>query len=176
LQAVYNSSIYPFPSIHIQVIKQLTIVSSYTQLFSVLFSFYLSSVIGQNGNMAPSSWPKLGSLAIILLLSSLTSAAPAATKVRRSEPTHYMAFGDSFAAGVGAGSELGVLYSDACHRYDKSYPYQLFAQLYGGVMDINNQKACTGATAEQIAQQADDLDSTVDLVSKSEVGFLTDIS
>jgi hypothetical protein len=76
-----------------------------------------------------------------------------------------MAFGDSFAAGIGAGSEYGFSHVDECHRYDRGYPSQLHARLYAHAISDENLRACTGAKAADVKLQAAFLDKTVDLVS-----------
>ncbi|KAK3380811.1 SGNH hydrolase-type esterase domain-containing protein [Podospora didyma] len=82
-------------------------------------------------------------------------------------PQKYMAFGDSFAAGIGAGSELGFVHFDNCHRYNGGYPFRLNELIYGHSMPEDNLKACTGATAEEVKAQAQFLDESVDLATIS---------
>jgi len=81
------------------------------------------------------------------------------------KPEKYMAFGDSFAAGIGAGSEFGFSHLDSCHRYDGGYPSQIHAEFFGTSISDANLRACTGAKAAEIQAQAEFLDDTVDLVS-----------
>jgi len=81
------------------------------------------------------------------------------------KPEKYMAFGDSFAAGIGAGSEFGFSHLDSCHRYDGGYPSQVHAEFFGTSISDANLRACTGAKAAEVQAQAEFLDETVDLVS-----------
>ncbi|KAF7551375.1 hypothetical protein G7Z17_g5044 [Cylindrodendrum hubeiense] len=123
----------------------------------------------------------LGPLGLLFLSASFVSAVPtphdSPSVVARAVPmpTKYVAFGDSFAAGIGAGHEFGSVHVDGCHRYDKGYPSQLQAQIDGHPIADENFKACTGAKAAQIKEQAIYLDSSVDLATISiggnNVGF-----
>ncbi|KPM35026.1 hypothetical protein AK830_g11540 [Neonectria ditissima] len=85
-------------------------------------------------------------------------------------PTKYFAFGDSFAAGIGAGSEFGTTHLDECHRYDRGYPSMLQAFINGHSIQDENLHACTGARAEQVKDQSTFLDETVDLATISAGG------
>lgn len=113
----------------------------------------------------------LNTLGLLLLSASTITAAPtpqenpSGTVQSVPNPTHYVAFGDSFAAGIGAGSEFGTVHLDGCHRYDRGYPSALQAFIDGHSIKDENLKACTGAKADQVQAQAEFLDETVDLVS-----------
>jgi lysophospholipase L1-like esterase len=72
----------------------------------------------------------------------------------------FASIGDSYAAGLGAGSSLDYL----CSRYDLSYPHILHTKLLGNDSNRTHQfLACTGATttmmlATQVPQLAKNLD------------------
>jgi lysophospholipase L1-like esterase len=74
--------------------------------------------------------------------------------------TRYVALGDSFAAGMGAGGEQG-----ACRTSDASYPDR-FAELSGVDLIVN--AACSGATTSDLQnRQLLALDDRTDLVTVS---------
>lgn len=108
----------------------------------------------------------LNPLGLLLLSATAVTAAPTPKPFTR--PTHYVAFGDSFAAGLGAGWESGPGHLDGCYRYDRGYPSALQGIIDGegdSIIKVENLKACTGAKADQVKAQAQFLDETVDLVS-----------
>ncbi|KAL6408486.1 Metalloproteases (zincins), catalytic [Ilyonectria robusta] len=116
----------------------------------------------------------LNPLGLLLLSATAVTAAP--TRQPVAHPTHYVAFGDSFAAGLGAGYESGTGRLDGCYRYDRGYPSALQALIDGdSIIKVENLKACTGAKADQVKAQAEFLDETVDLATISvginDVGF-----
>ena len=136
-----------------------------------LFDYCFPPARSYSLNMSRSKSAKGGLVAMLMhaLSLSLTAAGPlpqdpAPDPAGIKKPQKYMAFGDSFAAGIGAGSEFGAVHLDACHRYDGGYPSQLHALAYGGRIPEENLKACTGAKADQVKEQAKDLDETADLV------------
>ncbi|KAH6970634.1 SGNH hydrolase-type esterase domain-containing protein [Ilyonectria sp. MPI-CAGE-AT-0026] len=113
-----------------------------------------------------------------LLLLSATAVTAAPTPKPYTPPTHYVAFGDSFAAGLGAGWESGPGHLDGCYRYDRGYPSALQGLIDDegdSIIKAENLKACTGAKADQVKAQAEFLDETVDLATISvginDVGF-----
>ncbi|KAF7556209.1 hypothetical protein G7Z17_g1603 [Cylindrodendrum hubeiense] len=123
----------------------------------------------------------LSPLGLLILSASAVSGAPtpqenpSLTARAVPSPTKYFAFGDSFAAGIGAGSEFGTVHLDGCHRYDRGYPSALQAFINGHPIADENLWACTGAKADQVKAQAEHLDETVDLatisVGGNNVGF-----
>ena len=94
----------------------------------------------------------------------LTTAAEAAT-------VNYVALGDSYSSGVGAGSYLD---SSACKRSADAYPY-LYKQKTGASLSF---EACSGAkTTDVTSSQVSALSSSTDLVSitvgGNDAGFST---
>ena len=93
---------------------------------------------------------------------------------------NYKAFGDSFAAGIGAGSPSDADQrgggSLACRRTGGAYP-QVINRALGSnqqAFDFSRFAACSGATAQDISGQIDSfMDNTVDLVTVS-LGFVSD--
>jgi lysophospholipase L1-like esterase len=74
--------------------------------------------------------------------------------------TRYVALGDSFAAGMGGGSEQGK-----CVMSDNSYP-DVFSAVAG--VDLITNAACSGATtADLLKRQLPPLDANTDLVTVS---------
>jgi lysophospholipase L1-like esterase len=86
-------------------------------------------------------------IAVALLLS--LAPAPAAPE--------YVALGDSYAAGLGAGGEA----SDSCRRGPGAYP-RLWADRSGASLVF---AACAGATTEDVARQASRITSSTTLVT-----------
>ncbi|KAK7397606.1 hypothetical protein QQX98_013027 [Neonectria punicea] len=74
---------------------------------------------------------------------------------------------DSFAAGIGAGSQFGLVHLDDCHRYDRGYPSVLQAFINDHSIKDENLKACAGHKAKQVKARAEFLDETVDLAMHS---------
>ncbi len=75
----------------------------------------------------------------------------------------FAAIGDSFTAGIGAGSIWST--SDdsiACSRYDSSYP-AVMNRVIGGLKSFYY-PACSGATSDKILDQIESLPSDLDLV------------
>ncbi|PLN80401.1 SGNH hydrolase [Aspergillus taichungensis] len=76
----------------------------------------------------------------------------------------WAAVGDSYTAGIGAGSLYGGSSEDkACSRYDQSYPVVL-NRLFGPGVKSFSFKACSGAQTNDIKQQIRNLDEDMDLV------------
>ncbi|HKS44808.1 MAG TPA: SGNH/GDSL hydrolase family protein [Amycolatopsis sp.] len=91
------------------------------------------------------------SVAASLATLGLTGVAEAAT--------HYVALGDSYSSGVGAGRYLN---SGSCERSRNAYPYQ-YASSSGASLSF---QACSGAkTSDVINNQAGALSSSTNLVS-----------
>ncbi|MFH8408354.1 SGNH/GDSL hydrolase family protein [Streptomyces sp. NPDC018019] len=89
------------------------------------------------------------------------SGASAAVSAPRAQATDYVALGDSYSSGVGAGSYDGS--SGACKRSTKSYP-ALWAASHTGTRF--NFTACSGArTGDVLAKQLTPVNSGTDLVS-----------
>jgi len=92
------------------------------------------------------------SVAVTLATLGLTGVADAAT-------TNYVALGDSYSSGVGAGSYLD---SSSCKRSANAYPY-LYASSTGASLSF---QACSGAkTTDVINNQLGTLSSSSNLVS-----------
>jgi hypothetical protein len=91
----------------------------------------------------------------------------------------YKAFGDSFAAGVGAGSVLpGDRAGDSCYRTTGGYPMIINAGLGNTPASFDAKKfvACTSAKAPQISEQFDKfMDQSTDIVTVS-LGYVRYIS
>nr|NLI50753.1 SGNH/GDSL hydrolase family protein [Propionibacterium sp.] len=112
----------------------------------------------------------VAALSVPLLGAALASTAAAAPKpkpVVTASPVEYVALGDSYAAGVGAGS-----YLDSCYRSLKGYP-GLIAAAGGYTLDF---QACSGATVNDVqTKQLGPLDDETDLVTitvgGNDIGF-----
>ncbi|PKY00153.1 SGNH hydrolase [Aspergillus campestris IBT 28561] len=76
----------------------------------------------------------------------------------------WAAVGDSYTAGIGAGSLYrGEREDHACSRYDQSYPVILNRMIGPGVKSFSF-KACSGARTADIKEQIRNLDKNMDLV------------
>ncbi|KAK9414533.1 putative SGNH hydrolase-type esterase domain-containing protein [Seiridium unicorne] len=79
----------------------------------------------------------------------------------------WAAVGDSFTAGIGAGSAIGsALYSEAdweCSRYDRSY-VKVLNRAFGSTVDNFQFVACSGDRTEDIYTQVQNMDGELDLV------------
>ena len=100
-------------------------------------------------------------------VASLTLAAPA----QAAAAVHYVALGDSYSSGVGAGSYISS--SGDCKRSTKAYP-QLWANAHSPASYVS--VACSGATTTSVINsQLSALKSTTTLVSitvgGNDVGF-----
>ncbi|GAA2222533.1 SGNH/GDSL hydrolase family protein [Streptomyces nogalater] len=90
----------------------------------------------------------------------LTGAAPAQAS-STAAAGGYVALGDSYSSGVGAGSYIGS--SGSCERSTKAYPYLWNAAHSPSSFAFN---ACSGATTDDVrANQLGSLGSTTSLVS-----------
>ncbi|KAL1952912.1 hypothetical protein VTO42DRAFT_3963 [Malbranchea cinnamomea] len=82
--------------------------------------------------------------------------------------SRFAAIGDSYTAGIGAGSILGSLFHRlgdwACSRYDQSYPMLFYHYLGSNVEDFAF-PACTGALTADIFDQVKSLEGKFDLVT-----------
>ncbi|WP_371658877.1 SGNH/GDSL hydrolase family protein [Streptomyces sp. NBC_00280] len=100
------------------------------------------------------------------LLLATVAALTGATSAQASQlaaPTGYVALGDSYSSGVGAGGYIGS--SGACKRSTKAYPY-LWAAAHSP--SSFNFTACSGArTGDVLANQLTPLGSSTGLVSIS---------
>lgn len=95
--------------------------------------------------------------AVLAVGSGLLATGPAAAAPPST--VDYVALGDSYAAGVGAGTENG-----ACRRTDGAYPSQWAAT--GGDSVTLDQEACSGAaTAEVLAEQVKAISAETDLIT-----------
>lgn len=111
--------------------------------------------------------------ALALLLASPVPARSAVSRVApaASSPVHYVALGDSYSAGVGAGNYISS--SGSCERSHNSYP-ALWAAAHSPTSFVS--KACLGATtSDVISGQLSALSSRTSLVSVTvggnDVGF-----
>ncbi|OAR01881.1 hypothetical protein LLEC1_05530 [Akanthomyces lecanii] len=79
----------------------------------------------------------------------------------------WAAVGDSYTAGIGSGRQLGDFWHKRddwyCSRYDLSYPYLVNGALGAAVEDFQF-PACSGDRSEQIYDQIQKIDGTLDLV------------
>ena len=100
----------------------------------------------------------------LLLAAGITlSGATAAQASRQADATGYVALGDSYSSGVGAGSYIGS--SGDCKRSTKAFPYLWAAANSPSSFDFT---ACSGArTSDVMTGQLAPLDSTTGLVSIS---------
>ncbi|PLB36762.1 SGNH hydrolase [Aspergillus candidus] len=82
----------------------------------------------------------------------------------------WAAVGDSYTAGIGAGSLYrGKSEDHACSRYDQSYPIVLNRMFGPGIKSFSF-KACSGARTADIKEQIRSLDENMDLVVLSAGG------
>lgn len=87
---------------------------------------------------------------------------------------HYVAVGDSYAAGIGAGNALNGPGDKDCSRYDQAYPVLLNSALESDKFD---NLACSGATSQDIRDKQINTiaDGSADLITVSaggnDVGF-----
>jgi hypothetical protein len=115
------------------------------------------------------------------LASSLRNASQLTTTPRNSSQAfvtdsdgflsfNYKAFGDSFAAGIGAGLLGDTTGAGNCWRTKDAYP-ELLNNALGGThdkFDDNHFVACTGAKVDQINDQINSfMDDTVDIATIS---------
>ncbi|KAF2489166.1 SGNH hydrolase [Lophium mytilinum] len=106
--------------------------------------------------------PFIASTLAVPLISRQDDGTVNQTDINVVWPISYIALGDSFAAGIGAGH-----YTDAsnaqvkqCKRFDGSYPTQV-TSLLTQVEDKNFRfEACSGNVLEDISNQIQDLDKT----------------
>lgn len=80
----------------------------------------------------------------------------------------WAAIGDSFTAGIGAGTQLGKIWHNTdnwlCSRYDQAYPMVLNAA-FGQAVEKFQYVACSGDRSEGIYKQVtEQLDSNLNLV------------
>lgn len=79
----------------------------------------------------------------------------------------WAAVGDSYTAGIGSGRQLGGIFHKRddwyCSRYDLSYPFLVNGAL-GAAVENFEFAACSGDRSEQIYDQIQKLDGTLDLV------------
>lgn len=79
----------------------------------------------------------------------------------------WAAVGDSYTAGIGSGRQLGGIFHKRedwyCSRYDLSYPYLVNGAL-GSAVENFQFPACSGDRSEQIYEQIQNIDGTLDLV------------
>ncbi|KAM7203130.1 SGNH hydrolase-type esterase domain containing protein [Naviculisporaceae sp. PSN 640] len=136
--------------------------------------------------MVPLAHPQKAWLGLALLLQSFSAATPVSLAESPStvEPSatstpkpviKYRAFGDSYAVGLGAGTDFAYGEGDGCYRSNGSYPNQLNLILNDAPIAEENFHACSGATTDDVAKQAEYLDETVELatitVGGNDVGF-----
>src|SRR5690242_4241737 len=106
--------------------------------------------------MRPSRVVSAALSALLLSLAAVLTAPPA-----HAAGTAYVALGDSYSAGVGAGSYLGS--SGDCKRSTKSYPYLWYAAHSPSSFSF---VACSGAkTGDVLSSQLAALGSATTLVS-----------
>ena len=102
----------------------------------------------------------VGSLLLAVGL-ALTGAASAQASTGQAAAGGYVALGDSYSSGVGAGSYISS--SGSCDRSTKAYPYLWNAAHAPSSFAFT---ACSGATTDDVlANQLGPLDSTTSLVS-----------
>lgn len=119
------------------------------------------------------------SLVLALLASSLALAAPSPQKITKRITTpyfqKYVAIGDSYASGIGAGEYTGNKLSQdfRCSRFTNAYPQQLHRQLNDPNLRNFQHRACAGATGEEVQQQSVDADADLITISAggNNVGF-----
>lgn len=116
----------------------------------------------------------VAALSVPLLGAAFVSTASAAPKVQPTATAaiEYVALGDSYAAGDGAGS-----YLDSCYRSLKGYP-GLIAAAGGYALDL---QACSGATVADVeTKQLGTLDADTDLVTitvgGNDIGFASTLT
>lgn len=100
---------------------------------------------------------------IVLLVSSSAQDDPDPPYPPRRPPKIYVAIGDSWGSGVGAGSLLDA----DCGRYSESYPRQFNENPTTKATKKFQDLTCAGDTLEKISQQVQHLDPQADLVSVS---------
>jgi hypothetical protein len=83
----------------------------------------------------------------------------------------YVAFGDSFAAGIGAGAPVSSINGGFCRRTEGAYAQVLYKALGNtGLIPENQFFACSGATTQVISgndQGGTFMDDTVDIATIS---------
>ncbi|PLN80571.1 SGNH hydrolase [Aspergillus taichungensis] len=113
-----------------------------------------------------------------LLLASLTAAYSVPLHSRAEDvdlfPTvkRYAAIGDSYSAGIGAGTERNEEGAKSCHRFDESYPSILDQDERLGGHDAHEftYLACSGDESPQVLEQAKKLQGEYDLITISAGG------
>lgn len=110
-------------------------------------------------------------LATVLTVGAAVASALAVTTPAAAQSINYVALGDSYSSGVGAGSYIGS--SGSCDRSTKAYP-QLWANANSPASYVS--VACSGATTSSvISTQLSALSSSTNLVSitvgGNDVGF-----
>lgn len=117
----------------------------------------------------------VAALTVPLLGASLTTTAWAAPRVKPPAKPSYVALGDSYAAGVGAGSYLSD--GTTCRRSLKGYP-GLIASAGGYALNF---QACSGATVADVGgKQLGALGATTSMVTitvgGNDIGFADTLS
>jgi lysophospholipase L1-like esterase len=98
---------------------------------------------------------------ILLAAGTALTGATAAQASHQAAATGYVALGDSYSSGVGAGSYIGS--SGSCDRSTKAYPYLWAAAHSPSTFDFT---ACSGArTSDVLANQLGPLSAATGLVS-----------